>query len=227
MNHSSKDNSKSVGGKNANKAVSKNKKNNVSSTLPKNDPTLDKNTSKQNPNKSITGDLPGVYPWKKGTILVMGDSMLNGVDERSLSNNGMVKVRSFSGSTISDLQNYYMKPLLRKKPTKIKIHIGTNDVTEKESTSDKILDALLDLKKVIESELPECEVVISIPIMRTDKEAAGQMIESLNRKLKSLDLNIIDNNNITNKDLGRRGLHLNNRGISKFAGNILDRLHDI
>ena len=71
------------------------------------------------------------------------------------------------------------------------------------------------------------KVVISIPIMRTDKEAAGQMVESLNRKLKSLDLNIIDNNNITAKDLGRRGLHLNNRGISKFAGNILDKLHDI
>ena len=107
------------------------------------------------------------------------------------------------------------------------LHIGTNDVTEKETTADKILDALLDLKKDIESELPECEVVISIPIMRTDKEAAGQMVESLNRKLKSLDLNIIDNNNITAKDLGRRGLHLNNRGISKFAGNILDKLHDI
>ena len=229
MNNGSKDINKSVGEKNANKAVSKNKKKKVSSTLPKEkiDTTPDKSTSKQSPNKSTTGDVPGVYPWKKGTILVMGDSMLNGVDERSLSNNGLVKVRSFSGSTISDLQNYYMKPLLRKKPTKIILHIGTNDVTEKETTADKILDALLDLKKDIESELPECEVVISIPIMRTDKEAAGQMVESLNRKLKSLDLNIIDNNNITAKDLGRRGLHLNNRGISKFAGNILDKLHDI
>ena len=229
MNNGSKDIKKSVGEKNANKAVSKNKKKKVSSTLPKEkiDTTPDKSTSKQSPNKSTTGDVPGVYPWKKGTILVMGDSMLNGVDERSLSNNGLVKVRSFSGSTISDLQNYYMKPLLRKKPTKIILHIGTNEVTEKETTADKILDALLDLKKDIESELPECEVVISIPIMRTDKEAAGQMVESLNRKLKSLDLNIIDNNNITAKDLGRRGLHLNNRGISKFAGNILDKLHDI
>ena len=63
-------------------------------------------------------------PWKEGTILVMGDSMLNGVDEGSLSNNGMVKVRSFSGSAISDLQNYYIKPLLRKKPTKIIMHIS-------------------------------------------------------------------------------------------------------
>ena len=107
------------------------------------------------------------------------------------------------------------------------MHIGTNDVTEKESMADKILDALLDLKKDIESKLPECEVVISIPIIRTDKEAAGQIIESLNRKLQSLDLNIIDNNKITKKDLGRRGLHLSNRGNSKFACNILDKLHDI
>ena len=77
----------------------------------------------------------------------MGDNMLNGIHERNPSYNGLVRVCSLPGSTISDLQNYYMKPFLRKKLTKTILHIGTNDVTEKETTADKILDALLDLKK--------------------------------------------------------------------------------
>ena len=117
-----------------------------------------------------------------------------------------------------------MKPLLRKEPTKIILYIGTNDVSEKETTADKILDAFLDFKKNTESELPECEVVISIPIMRADKEAADHMVESQNRTLESLDLHMID---ITAKNLGRHGIYLNNRGISKFSGNILDELNDI
>ena len=87
------------------------------------------------------------HTWKRGTVLIMGNSMLYGVDEKKLSKNGTVKVRCFSGSTIKDLHQFYIKPLLAKKPSKVILHFGTNDAVNKEATADKILDALLDLKK--------------------------------------------------------------------------------
>ena len=51
--------------------------------------------------------------WNKNTVLVVGDSMINNVDERQLSKRYQTKVRSFSGAT-TDLEDY-LKPLLRKK----------------------------------------------------------------------------------------------------------------
>ena len=51
--------------------------------------------------------------------------MISGLDEKRLGSNGSVKARSFPESIIHDLHNYYMKPLLKKKPSKVVLHIGT------------------------------------------------------------------------------------------------------
>ena len=47
------------------------------------------------------------YSWKKGTVLILGDSMLHGTDEKKLSKNGLLKVCFFPGSTIK-MNNFYM-----------------------------------------------------------------------------------------------------------------------
>ena len=114
--------------------------------------------------------------WKNGTTLVIGDSLLNNIDERLLDKNGMVKVRCFSGSTVYDLKNFYMVPLLRKRPTKVIAHIGTNDASKATSSADSILNAILDLKKRIEELVPECEVIVSTPVSRFDNKAASSTI---------------------------------------------------
>ena len=51
--------------------------------------------------------------WEKNTILIAGDSILYGIDERRLSNKVKVKVHSFPGATISDM-HFYLQPLLEK-----------------------------------------------------------------------------------------------------------------
>ena len=50
--------------------------------------------------------------WRPGTTLIVGDSMLNGVEERKMPS--YVKVRNFPGSTVRDIYDY-VKPLLRKR----------------------------------------------------------------------------------------------------------------
>ena len=83
---------------------------------------------------------------------MIGDSILNNIDERLLNKNGMVKVDCFSGSTVYDLKNVYKVPLLGKGPTKVIVQTGTNDASKGTSSADSILNTILDLKKRIEEQ---------------------------------------------------------------------------
>ena len=66
------------------------------------------------------------HTWKKGTTLIMGDSILSGLHEYKMSRRKSIKVRTFPGATINDMK-FFAVPLLKKKPDKIIIHVGTND----------------------------------------------------------------------------------------------------
>ena len=98
-------------------------------------PTVDESGSKTNTQRCKTeqGNVnkPEPHEWKKGTVLILG--------EEKLGSNGSVMVRSFPGSTIHDLHNYYMKSLLKKKPCKVILHIGTNEASISGASSDSIL----------------------------------------------------------------------------------------
>ena len=59
----------------------------------------------------------------------MGDSVLNGVIERNLSNNPSVKIRKIPGATVDDLRHHAL-PIIRKQPKPLIIQAGTNDVVK-------------------------------------------------------------------------------------------------
>ena len=87
----------------------------------------------------------------------MGDSMISGIDQQRLSVRGrIIKIRSFTGATINDMHGY-IKPLLKKSPDNVILHVGTNDVPN--STSRTILDNMLSLKSFIEKTLPRRKYV--------------------------------------------------------------------
>ena len=99
--------------------------------------------NKEKSDKANNDETPGNFKhaWPTGTCLIVGDSILTGIDEKRLSrNNQVVKVRDFRGATIDDLK-HHLVPLLKKKPEHIILHIGTNDAVSK--TSRQILDELL------------------------------------------------------------------------------------
>ena len=78
--------------------------------------------NKQNNNKK---------PTIKQYIELIGDSLLNNIKERGLKKdkeNILVKVRKYPGATSTDIVDH-LKPTLRKKPSEIIIHTGTNDIT--------------------------------------------------------------------------------------------------
>ena len=86
------------------------------------------------------------HKWPKRTVLIVGDSIISGVDERRISHRNNTKVRVFPGATVDDMFDY-IKPLLLKAPDTIIVHVGTNNCVNE--TSRSILDKILRLKTFI------------------------------------------------------------------------------
>ena len=66
------------------------------------------------------------HTWRKGTTLIMGDSILSQIREDKLCKKGIVKVRCFPGAKFEDFYHYAI-PLINKKPDRIVLHMGTNN----------------------------------------------------------------------------------------------------
>ena len=95
---------------------------------------------------------------KSNVSLNFPDSMFNNIDETRLSKNKNIKVKSFVRAKVKDMYSY-LTPLLRKKPSVLILHVGTNDAVSK--TSDVILNEIFDLKNHVENVVPGINVVIS------------------------------------------------------------------
>ena len=119
----------------------------------------------------------------------------------------------------------YLTPLLKKEPSVVLLHIGSNDASSK--TSEVILTELLQLKHHIESCLPSCRVIISHPTLRLDNAKAGLTITNLVKKLNGLNIPCMVNSNIKFNHLSRKGHHLNDYGIKRMAMNIISLIRHL
>ena len=148
-----------------------------------------------------------VHTWRKGSTLIVGDSMLGGVKEGLIGPRGNIKVRSFPGATLDDMIDY-LRPLLRKRPDRVLLHAATNNAISHDSH--EIIQKILDVKAFIENEVKGCTVIISSPINRLDNQKCATVIRNVNAQLKNIgNINLMANDNITTKHLGMKKLHLN------------------
>ena len=145
--------------------------------------------------------------------------MLHEIDENRLSGAkpNSVKVRIFRGATIDDMKDF-LKPYLKRSPTNIILHVGTNNSIN--DSSSVILNKLLSLKNFIHTELPESNVILSNIIDRSDNGIAMLKILNLNKHLNSLKIVTINNGNISSEHLNGSGLHLNRHGKGKLVMNL-------
>ena len=176
------------------------------------------NETQQNNKENTSKEKQGKYP--SDTTVVLGDSILNGVIQEKLSRPGRpLKVHNFRDATLDDMK-YHVIPIIRKEPSFAILHIGANDAAH--TTSKEILDQILELKALIIKELPTCRVVISTPTVRSDDAKAALTVSQLTNKLLELNIETVDNRNINHRNLGQKGLHLNQSGTSRFAKNIFN-----
>ena len=92
-------------------------------------------------------------------MLIINDSTISGIEENKiLLLWRKVKVKSFPDATIEDMYDC-IKPLLKKCPKNIILHIGTNNTVNE--TSRIVLDKLLSWNAFVEEALPDCNFYIS------------------------------------------------------------------
>ena len=88
--------------------------------------------------------------------------MLSNLDERKISSKRKIKVRTFPGAMCKDMY-HYLVPILNKSRDHIILHVGTNDVAN--HNAQEIVDKLLAITSFIKTQLPECNIVLSMPIL--------------------------------------------------------------
>ena len=73
-------------------------------------------------------------------MLIVGDSMVNGIEEIKLSKSRHIRVQQIPGGKVEDIQQN-LKDLLRENQKTVMIHAGTNNVTT--DTPQMIVDKLI------------------------------------------------------------------------------------
>lgn len=149
-----------------------------------------------------------------------GDSIVNGIDGLGLSSKKIkTTVRCFPGSTSEDFLDF-VKPIAKKKPDNIILHVGTNDLTRKLNT----ITNLALLMNEIKSLSINTKVAVSSLCTRKDRRNLELEVVTLNREIqvfcKANGLDYIDNGTIDSSCLTKNKLHLNRKGISQLAKNM-------
>ena len=130
-------------------------------------------------------------------------------------------MQPISGAKIKNISNNLDEHIHNDLKTII-LHVGTNNAVG--DTPEDIYNDLISLKAKIKDKIPSCQVVISCFIRRRDNVKANKTAEKVNNFIKLAKLKCIDNGNITDKHLGRRGFHLNHNGNIIFAKNLLNAI---
>ena len=157
-------------------------------------------------------------------MLVIGNSMLEGLDERKMSSKRVVKVKKFPGAATDDM-NHYLMPLKQKQPDNVILHVGTNNASSYNSS--EIVNNILKLRSFISQKLPNTNIISSKLIMRSDTAAGNATIEEVNKQLNDFDFDMIGNSNLSRAHLNGRGLHLNTKGMLQFAKNLIEGIRKL
>ena len=122
-------------------------------------------------------------------------------------------VRPYPGTTVSDMEDY-VKPLVRRSPENVILHVGTNDL--RSCPPRNIADSILNLVTQVKQDSPTTSVGVSELIIRTDSDALARKARQVNSILRDYcehnKIVFMKNSNITTEHLNHKGLHLNRQG---------------
>ena len=182
-------------------------------------PNRNNNRLSNNSNSTRGEDSQGNRK-EKAKVVLVGDSMTKFIQPKKLSRNHHVSSHSFPGATVEDMHDF-IKPLLRRKPEKVILHVGTNNV--KNDNPKRIKGKITELVDAIRKEQPTVKIAFSSIVHRTDDRSLNRCIDQVNRSMESFStqsgVDYISQGNISEDCLNSGGLHLNRRGVFNFASN--------
>ena len=88
-----------------------------------------------------------------------------------------------------------------KTPENVILHVGTNDAST--CNSSEIVNNILKLRSFISQKLPNANVILSKPIMRSDTAVGKVTIEEVNKQLNNFDFDMVEDSNSSRAHLER------------------------
>jgi hypothetical protein len=175
------------------------------------------------------------YPNTRGNhqnpvkVIITGDSMIKHINGYKMSKfNTRVQVSTFPGCTTLDMDDY-VKPVLRKKPDKLILHVGTNSLKGRENST-HCAEEIISLGEKIKRSISETELVVSCLVTRSDDEMLTRKVNEVNVALKESCIQkhwkFIDHTNITINQLNQSRIHLNKMGSRMMARNFTNYIYD-
>ena len=147
--------------------------------------------------------------------------MLNNVNGRGLSKSKKVEVINFSGATSTNIVEK-IDHILEDHPKSLVVHVGTNDLTND-------VNLLNNVKKIVnktKKKSPNPVISFSNIIVRKHRRNLEKKRSDTNARLKNYcsqkNVDLINNDNLKENHLGIKKLHLNRKGNTLFAHNLLN-----
>ena len=165
----------------------------------------------------------------KRSVVVLGNSMtklLNGWEmAKKLEANSKVFVKTFSGATVSCMEDY-MKPSLRNPPGHFILHVETNDLGSDKSPTE-IGESIVNLVCQLKNE--KHDVSVSTIIIRADDKKLNDKGIQVNLHLKELckekNIFLIDHaKKIKVQHLNKGKLHLTKHGSKVLSNNFTNHI---
>ena len=137
--------------------------------------------------------------------------------------NYRVKVNNIPGGTSATiLENIYQ--LVKSKPDCLIVHAGTIDLVN----GTNLLNQAKKIVKLVKKVSQNSKIVFPSIIIRKDQKNIDKNVSQVNSYLKyyckQKNIDFIDNGNLKEEHLGQKKLHLNKKGNSILANNILKYL---
>ena len=153
-------------------------------------------------------------------VVIIGDSMLNNINNRGLLGTKKFDVLNFRGATSTDILTK-IDDVLDKKPKSIIIHVETNDLTNDVNLPSNIKNIVSKTNRTS----PITSLNFSNIIFRKDKKNIEKTSTDTNSRLKNFwkqkNIKLLSNDNIKKEHLRTKKLHLNRKGNNTFAKNLL------
>ena len=163
---------------------------------------------------------------KKNVVVIAGDSLVKNMVGAYMGKDdadNYYVVKPFPGATVEDMEDF-IKPITRKSPDKLILHIGTNDLRNCEPKI--IADSIVNLITQIKEDSPNTTVGISALLERKDCPKLATKVKQVNLILDNYcQLNkipFLKNANININHLNSRGLHLSKLGTQSLQNNFIE-----
>ena len=177
--------------------------------------------------KHVPGNATYANMTSKGTkTAIITDSICSKIKMKQFNThlqNGYAYRKAFPGGTSEEIAYYATNTVTKDLPDSVIINVGSNDLSNLDS--DIITDNIMGIVNMCHEHGVSDIFVSSIAYRKGQEEKIYKLNANLRFNQEAFRFMYIDNSNITQDDIWKDNIHLNNQGLTKIANNFICALN--